>query len=158
MVAVHCSLCVSEAVHRRLFGRWVIHLLRIAQLTLSDLKLDYEYPPKPLHRLDYQTSGCLLLGRTDRAAKQFSSALANNKVSKEYWALVENIHKVHNDRGVINEPISLSSSGRPYVGGDRAASTQWEILRHNVGVIRYLQYIFSIPTRLIQALDCASSN
>ncbi|TIA88278.1 hypothetical protein E3P99_02704 [Wallemia hederae] len=98
---------------------------------LEDLKLDYEYPPKPLHRLDYQTSGCLLLGRTDRAAKQFSSALANNKVSKEYWALVENIHKVHNDRGVINDPISLSSSGRPYVGGDRAASTQWEILRHN---------------------------
>lgn len=102
-------------------------------LTRSDLKYDFDFPPKPLHRLDYSTSGCLILGRTDRAAKQFSSALANNKITKEYWGLVENMDRVYHDEGVVDHPISLSSLGKPYIGGDKKALTQWQVLRHNVG-------------------------
>ncbi|TIB11128.1 hypothetical protein E3P92_02993 [Wallemia ichthyophaga] len=109
---------------------------------LDDLKFDFDYPPKPLHRLDYTTSGCLMLGRTERAAKQFSSALANNKITKEYWGLVENMDRVYHDQGVVQDPISLSSTGRPYIGGDKKAFTKWQVLRYNpetcVGLCKFV--------------------
>lgn len=73
-----------------------------------------------------------MLGRTSQAAKQFSNALANNRVTKEYWGLVSNLDKVYENEGTITDPIALSSSGRPYLGGEQKAHTRWQILRHDV--------------------------
>jgi len=52
------------------------------------LKFGYKERPKLVHRLDKDTSGLLLLARTDRVARRLSEALRHRNVRKIYWAAV----------------------------------------------------------------------
>jgi 23S rRNA pseudouridine955/2504/2580 synthase len=52
------------------------------------LKFGYKDKPKLVHRLDKDTSGLLLLARTDRVARALSEALRHRNVRKIYWAAV----------------------------------------------------------------------
>jgi tRNA pseudouridine32 synthase / 23S rRNA pseudouridine746 synthase len=45
--------------------------------------------PALAHRLDKETSGCLVLGRHRKALADLSLLFRNGKVGKTYWALVE---------------------------------------------------------------------
>jgi 23S rRNA pseudouridine955/2504/2580 synthase len=55
---------------------------------LDGLRFDYEHRPKLVHRLDKDTSGCLLLARTPRAATELSETFRSRKATKIYWAVV----------------------------------------------------------------------
>ncbi len=46
-------------------------------------------PPSLAHRLDRDTSGCLVLGRHNKALRQVGDLFAAGKVRKTYWALVD---------------------------------------------------------------------
>lgn len=52
------------------------------------LMFGYKDKPKLVHRLDKDTSGILLLARTDRVARGLSEALRHRNVRKIYWAAV----------------------------------------------------------------------
>ena len=52
------------------------------------LKFGYKDKPKLVHRLDKDTSGLLMLARTDRVARRLSEALRHREARKIYWALV----------------------------------------------------------------------
>ncbi|NAZ35863.1 RluA family pseudouridine synthase [Rubellimicrobium sp. CFH 75288] len=52
------------------------------------LAFGYRDRPKLVHRLDKDTSGLLLLARTDRVARSLSEALRRRDVRKIYWAAV----------------------------------------------------------------------
>ena len=52
------------------------------------LKFGYKDKPKLVHRLDKDTSGLLLLARTDRVARRLGEALRHRNVRKIYWAAV----------------------------------------------------------------------
>eukprot|EP00898_Chlorokybus_atmophyticus_P004538 jgi/Chlat1/5085/Chrsp33S05103 len=55
------------------------------------LCFDSDEPPRLVHRLDREVTGCLLLARTKQAAKVVSSALKDSQnfanITKRYWAL-----------------------------------------------------------------------
>lgn len=55
------------------------------------LMFGYKDPPKLVHRLDKDTSGVLLLARTDRVARSLSEALRHRAVRKIYWAAVAGV-------------------------------------------------------------------
>lgn len=55
------------------------------------LTFGYKEPPKLVHRLDQDTSGVLLLARTDRVARGLSEALRHRNVRKIYWAAVAGV-------------------------------------------------------------------
>ncbi|MCF8512002.1 MAG: RluA family pseudouridine synthase [Rhodobacteraceae bacterium] len=55
------------------------------------LKFGYKDKPKLVHRLDKDTSGVLMLARTDRVARALSEALRNHHTRKIYWALVAGV-------------------------------------------------------------------
>jgi tRNA pseudouridine32 synthase / 23S rRNA pseudouridine746 synthase len=55
---------------------------------LDGLKLGFQRPPMPVHRLDRDTSGCLLLARNPKALKRFSAAFEARQVEKSYIGLV----------------------------------------------------------------------
>jgi RluA family pseudouridine synthase len=55
----------------------------------SDLKFDYKETPHLAHRLDRDTSGCLILGRNERALKKLGRLFETGKIKKTYWAIVE---------------------------------------------------------------------
>ena len=55
------------------------------------LKFGYKEKPKLVHRLDKDTSGVLMLARTDRVARALSEALRHRAARKIYWALVAGV-------------------------------------------------------------------
>jgi 23S rRNA pseudouridine955/2504/2580 synthase len=55
------------------------------------LTFGYKEKPKLVHRLDKDTSGVLLLARTDRVARGLSEALRHRAARKVYWAVVAGV-------------------------------------------------------------------
>jgi 23S rRNA pseudouridine955/2504/2580 synthase len=55
------------------------------------LMFGFKDRPKLVHRLDKDTSGVLLLARTDRVARGLSEALRHRAVRKIYWAAVAGV-------------------------------------------------------------------
>jgi 23S rRNA pseudouridine955/2504/2580 synthase len=59
--------------------------------------------PKLVHRLDRDTSGVLVMGKTPLAAARLSGAFAKRRASKTYWAIVAGNPKP--GQGIINMPL-----------------------------------------------------
>lgn len=55
------------------------------------LTFGYKERPKLVHRLDKDTSGILLLARTDRVARALSEAFRERTTRKIYWAVVAGV-------------------------------------------------------------------
>jgi 23S rRNA pseudouridine955/2504/2580 synthase len=55
---------------------------------LDGLKFDAEKRPKLVHRLDRDTTGCLVLARHPRAAAFLADAFRDRATDKIYWAIV----------------------------------------------------------------------
>lgn len=55
---------------------------------LDGLKFEVESRPKLVHRLDRDTSGCLVLARNPRAAAALGDAFRDRDSEKIYWAVV----------------------------------------------------------------------
>jgi len=55
------------------------------------LTFGYKDRPKLVHRLDKDTSGVLLLARTDRVARGLSEAFRSRSTRKIYWAVVAGV-------------------------------------------------------------------
>src|SRR5947199_3604764 len=60
-------------------------------------------PPALAHRLDRETSGCLVLGRHRKALAHLSLLFKHRRVGKTYWAVVESGPAA--DEGVIDMPL-----------------------------------------------------
>jgi tRNA pseudouridine32 synthase/23S rRNA pseudouridine746 synthase/23S rRNA pseudouridine1911/1915/1917 synthase len=52
------------------------------------LRFGLPRPPALAHRLDRDTSGCLVLGRHPKALRRLGRLFADGKVEKIYWAIV----------------------------------------------------------------------
>ena len=72
--------------------------------------------PGPLHlahRLDRETSGVVILGRTPEAARILSSAFAGRRVAKTYTAVV--FGTVGTARGIIDLPLGRDGSSAVHI-------------------------------------------
>lgn len=98
---------------------------------LGALRFGFARKPMPVHRLDRDTSGCLLIARNPKALKRFSQAFADGAVAKLYAAVLEG--EVAGDEGVIDLPLDKVSSreaGWRMVAsaGGRPARTGWQVV------------------------------
>lgn len=75
--------------------------------------------PRLAHRLDMDTSGCLVLGLHDEALVLLGRLFARNQVSKTYWALVQGAPP--DEQGVISQPLKKLAG--PEGGRMRAVET-----------------------------------
>ena len=75
---------------------------------LDDLRLGFARAPAPVHRLDRDTSGCLLLARNPKALKRFSAAFEARQVEKRYLGIVAG--PVEGNEGTIALSLSKISS------------------------------------------------
>lgn len=55
---------------------------------LADLRLGFRRDPVPVHRLDTDTSGCLLLARNPKALSRFARAFEERRVEKRYLGIL----------------------------------------------------------------------
>ncbi|MEM1051615.1 MAG: RNA pseudouridine synthase [Pseudomonadota bacterium] len=75
---------------------------------LDRLKLGFQRRPVPVHRLDTDTSGCLLLARNPKALKRFNKAFEDRRVAKTYLAIIDT--RPGEDSGTIELSLSKISS------------------------------------------------
>ena len=75
---------------------------------LEELKLGFQRPPAPVHRLDRDTSGCLLLARNPKALKRFSAAFEARQVEKRYLGILAG--DAPGDEGTIELALAKISS------------------------------------------------
>lgn len=75
---------------------------------LPRLKLGFQRLPVPVHRLDTDTSGCLLLARNPKALKRFNRAFEERLVGKTYLGVVAG--PVEGEEGTIDLPLAKISS------------------------------------------------
>lgn len=66
-------------------------------------------PPHLAHRLDRDTSGCLVLGRHTKALRDLGKMFENGDVRKTYWAVVDGVPK--NPEGRIKLALSKVGNG-----------------------------------------------
>lgn len=103
---------------------------------LSSLTFGFQRWPLPVHRLDRDTSGCLLLARNPKAHKRFAAAFEAGTVTKRYVAVVDGVPE--QDNGTIDLPImKVSSAAKGWrMVPDRkgkAAFTDWSKLAEKDG-------------------------
>jgi tRNA pseudouridine32 synthase/23S rRNA pseudouridine746 synthase len=103
---------------------------------LGELKLGFQRPPTPMHRLDQDTSGCLLLARNPKARSVLQKAFEARRVEKYYLAVVDG--EVEPLDGVIEIAIGKKSSAEAGwrmvadAKGD-AAITHWRKIQAHDG-------------------------
>lgn len=66
--------------------------------------------PSLAHRLDRDTSGCLVLGRHRKALEKLGLLFKQGKISKTYWAVVEGVPE--EPQGLIDLPLGRLDAGR----------------------------------------------
>lgn len=97
----------------------------------DELKCGFKRPPTAMHRLDTDTSGCLLFARTAKGRAVFQQAFETRAVEKYYLAVVAG--EISDEQGVIDLPLekrSSADSGWKMVGGRGGleAVTRWRRL------------------------------
>jgi tRNA pseudouridine32 synthase/23S rRNA pseudouridine746 synthase/23S rRNA pseudouridine1911/1915/1917 synthase len=67
------------------------------------LRFGLPRPPALAHRLDRDTSGCLVLGRHPKALRRLGALFAAGKIEKVYWAIVAGMPA--EPEGTIDAPL-----------------------------------------------------
>jgi tRNA pseudouridine32 synthase/23S rRNA pseudouridine746 synthase len=75
---------------------------------LDELRAGFKRLPTPMHRLDTDTSGCLLLARSPKARGAFQRAFEARVVGKYYLAVVAG--EVSGEEGAIDIALAKTSS------------------------------------------------
>lgn len=103
----------------------------------SELRLGFARSPVPVHRLDTDTSGCLLFARNPKALKRFNAAFEAREVTKVYLGVVAG--PVEGDEGTIELALTKISSAEkgwrmiPAKKG-KPSVTHWRKLAERDGV------------------------
>jgi tRNA pseudouridine32 synthase/23S rRNA pseudouridine746 synthase len=98
---------------------------------LDDLRFGFARRPTPVHRLDRDTSGCLLLARNPKAHRRFQQAFEAGAVAKTYVAILDGA--IEAEEGVVElrlRKVSTRESGwrmEPDPEG-QTALTRWRRL------------------------------
>jgi 23S rRNA pseudouridine1911/1915/1917 synthase len=85
--------------------------------------------PGIVHRLDRETSGLLMVAKTDRAHRSLSEQLKAKTARREYRAIVQGV--MPSEVGTVEAPIGRNPKQRDKMGvieGGRPAVTHWRVV------------------------------
>jgi tRNA pseudouridine32 synthase/23S rRNA pseudouridine746 synthase len=97
---------------------------------LHHLRFGFKRLPLPVHRLDRDTSGCLLLARNPKALRAFQRAFEDKQVAKTYVALLDGVPEA--EAGTVDMALRKTSTAEagwrmvPDPAG-KAAVTHWRV-------------------------------
>ena len=99
------------------------------ETSFEALRFGLPRPPVLAHRLDKDTSGCLVLGRHRKATASLGLLFKHGKIGKTYWAVVEG--GPAEDEGIIDMPLGRLNAERgwwqkPDPDGQNAV-TNWKV-------------------------------
>jgi len=105
---------------------------------LPALRLGKRRDPQPAHRLDADTAGCLVLGRTAPMLARLNALFAERRVEKTYWAVLRGA--LRDDAGLVEAPLRKTSTAargwrmEVHPAGD-PARTAWRVLGRAPGLV-----------------------
>jgi tRNA pseudouridine32 synthase/23S rRNA pseudouridine746 synthase len=103
---------------------------------LDALRFGLPRRPEAAHRLDKDTSGCLVLGRHPKAIARLNELFRRNEVDKVYWAVVEGGPQA--DEGEIDLPLAPKSPDRGWWmkvdPKGQPSLTRWRVLGRGEGL------------------------
>lgn len=103
---------------------------------LDALRFGLPRRPEAAHRLDRDTSGCLVLGRHPKALARLNALFRNNEVDKVYWAVVEGGPAA--DEGEIDLALAPKSPDRGWWmkvdPKGQPSLTKWRVLGRGNGI------------------------
>jgi tRNA pseudouridine32 synthase/23S rRNA pseudouridine746 synthase len=103
---------------------------------LDSLRFGLPRRPEAAHRLDRDTSGCLVLGRHARALARLGALFKRGAVEKVYWAVVEGAPA--QEEGEISLSLARKSPDRGWWmkvdPNGQPALTRWRVLGRGEGV------------------------
>jgi tRNA pseudouridine32 synthase/23S rRNA pseudouridine746 synthase len=97
---------------------------------LHHFRFGFQRLPLPVHRLDRDTSGCLLLARNPKAHKRFQRAFEEKRVAKTYVAVLDGVPA--EEAGMIDMPLGKISSAEEgwrmvHDADGRPSTTHWRL-------------------------------
>jgi tRNA pseudouridine32 synthase/23S rRNA pseudouridine746 synthase len=97
---------------------------------LDALRFGLPRRPEAAHRLDKDTSGCLILGRHPKAIARLNEMFKKGEIDKVYWAVVEGGPEA--DEGQIDLPLAPKSPDRGWWmkvdPKGQPSLTEWRVL------------------------------
>jgi tRNA pseudouridine32 synthase/23S rRNA pseudouridine746 synthase/23S rRNA pseudouridine1911/1915/1917 synthase len=102
------------------------------------LRFGLPKPPALAHRLDRDTSGCLVLGRHPKALRRLARLFSQGQVGKVYWAIVEGAPETPS--GTVDLALAKVSTKRGGwrmvgdAGAGKPAVTTWRTLGRSDGL------------------------
>ncbi|QPC98876.1 RluA family pseudouridine synthase [Qipengyuania soli] len=104
---------------------------------LEQLRLGFQRDPVPVHRIDTDTSGCLLLARNPKALKRFAKAFEDRLVGKRYLGILAGVPA--EQEGTIELSLSKISSaekGWRMIAAKKGkpSITHWRVLAETEGL------------------------
>jgi tRNA pseudouridine32 synthase/23S rRNA pseudouridine746 synthase len=121
---------------------------------LHHLRFGFMRPPAPVHRLDRDTSGCLLLARNPKAHRRFQKAFEAGVVEKVYAAVLAGVPGA--ESGTIDLPlakVSTREEGWRMVAdpSGKASRTRFEVVGGGDGMALVLFYPETGRTHQVRA-------
>ncbi|MBC7506755.1 MAG: RNA pseudouridine synthase [Sandarakinorhabdus sp.] len=107
---------------------------------LDILAFDNHRLPVISHRLDRDTSGCLILARHPKAVRRVSALFEAAQIKKVYWAVLDTLPEA--DSGTVDAPlhkISSAEAGWRMVIDKRGkrAVTHWQVIDRAARLIEF---------------------
>jgi tRNA pseudouridine32 synthase / 23S rRNA pseudouridine746 synthase len=102
----------------------------------EQLRLGFQRDPSPVHRLDTDTSGCLLLARNPKSLKRFSKAFEDRVVEKRYLGILTGVPS--ETEGTIElslAKISSAEKGWRMIAAKKGkpSVTHWKVIAESGG-------------------------
>lgn len=111
-------------------GNWDGTLVNALLYHIKDLKaIKGEIRPGIVHRIDKETSGLLVVAKSEKAVENLGEQLRLKTVTRKYTALVEGV--IPHNRGKINAPIGRDPKNRQKmacVEGGKVAVTNFTVI------------------------------
>ena len=104
---------------------------------LDELKMGFKRQPVPVHRLDQDTSGCLLLARNPKALKKFNKAFEDRLVRKKYLGVLDGTPEIELGRIDLSVlKVSSAENGWRMIPArkGKTAVTDWFLRQENNGL------------------------
>lgn len=107
---------------------------------LPDLAFGNQRLPVIAHRLDRDTSGCLVIARHPKAIRRVSAMFEAGEIAKVYWAVLETLPEA--DSGSVDAPlhkISSAEAGWRMVIDRRGkrAVTHWQVIDRAARLVEF---------------------
>ncbi|MCB1166188.1 MAG: RluA family pseudouridine synthase [Leptospiraceae bacterium] len=86
-----CILVVNKPPNLPVHPSGIYYKNTLAHILIDRFSQDPEHPyrPRPVHRLDRETSGLMLLAESNHCAGKLARAMQSDKIQKEYLVIVE---------------------------------------------------------------------